>query len=177
MKRLSLIVLLFFAVFSTNAQSKIGTIDAEYILAQLPETSEVNKSLEGYNAELQAELEATIEKYEGLVKEYQETVATMEETVKKEKEDSIIELENSIKGFRQKASVMMQMKRNELNGPLYDKIDAAMKKVIAEDGYTQIFHTGASGLAYSRPEDDITDRVMEKLGVEPKPAPEAASSN
>ncbi|MBT8295786.1 MAG: OmpH family outer membrane protein [Gramella sp.] len=177
MKRLSLVILLMFAALSTNAQSKIGTIDAEYILAQLPETTEVNKSLENYNAELQSELETTIGKYEGLVKEYQETVADMDETIKKEKEDSIIELENNIKGFRQKASVMMQMKRNELNGPLYDKIDAAMKKVISDEGYTQVFHTGASGLAYSRPEDDITDRVMKELGVEPKPAPEAASSN
>ena len=60
---------------------------------------------------------------------------------------------------------MMQMKRNELTGPLYDKIDKAMKEEIEEEGFTQIFHAGASGLAYSTTEDDITLKVMSKLGV------------
>ncbi|TRO65444.1 OmpH family outer membrane protein [Christiangramia sabulilitoris] len=177
MKRLSIVILLMFVAFSSNAQSKIGTIDAEYILAQLPESSEVTKNLEAYNAELQAELESNIKKYEDLVKDYQETVETMNDTVKKEKEDAIIELENNIKNFRQKASVMIQVKRNELNGPLYEKIDAAMKKVISEGGYTQIFHSGASGLAFSRAEDDITQKVMNVLGVEAKPAAGETTNN
>ncbi|HKJ48579.1 MAG TPA: OmpH family outer membrane protein [Christiangramia sp.] len=176
MKRLSLAILMMLVAFSSNAQSKIGTIDAEYILSQLPETVEVNNSLKTYNEELQADLNSTIQEYEGLVNEYQESVASLEEEAKKEKENKIIELENSIKGFRQKASVMMQMKRNELNGPLYEKIDAAMQKIISADGYTQIFHSGASGLAFSRAEDDITEKVMKELGVEPKPAEETAEN-
>ena len=177
MKRLSLAILMMLVAFSSNAQSKIGTIDAEYILSQLPETTEVNKSLETYNEELQADLKATIKEYEDLVNEYQDSVASLEEETKKEKENKIIELENSIKGFRQKASVMMQMKRNELNGPLYDKIDAAMQKVITAGGFTQIFHTGAGGLAYSRNQDDITEKVMKQLGIEPKPAEDTAAEN
>lgn len=166
-----------FIAFSSNAQSKFGTIDVEYILSQMPETVEVNKGLETYNQELQSELKTNIQEYETMVQEYQETVASLTDTVKKAKEDKIIQLENDIKGFRQKASVMMQMKRNELNGPLYDRIDVAMKKVIKEEGYTQIFHAGANGLAFSRSEDDITEKVMKELGVEPKPAQEGASSN
>ena len=177
MKRISLGILLMFIAFSSNAQSKFGTIDVEYILSQMPETAEVNKGLDTYNQELQAELKTNIQDYEGMVQEYQETVTELTDTVKKAKEDKIIEMENNIKGFRQKASVMMQMKRNELNGPLYDRIDIAMKKVIKDEGYTQIFHAGANGLAYSRAEDDITNKVMEELGVEPQPVKEDTSSN
>jgi len=176
MKRLSLGILLLFIAFSANAQSKIGTIDAEYILAQMPENTEVNKSLETYNEKLQADLKMNIQEYETLVKEYQETGKDLEEVARKGKEDTIIGLENDIKGFRQKASVMMQMKRNELTGPLYEKIDEAMKKVIAEMGYTQIFNSSASGLAFSRAEDDITEEVMDELGIEPKPQTETTSN-
>ncbi len=180
MKHISLGILFLFIAFSSNAQSKIGTIDAEYILSQMPENAQVNKGLETYNKELQADLESTIKEYETLVKDYQANNESFADTVKKQKEDKIIELENSIKGFRQKASVMMQMKRNELTGPLYEKIDQAMKEVIAEEGFTQIFHAGASGLAFSRVEDDITLKVMDKLGIEPKepqPAPENTVEN
>lgn len=176
MKRISLGILLLFIAFSTNAQSRIGTIDAEYILAQMPENIEVNKALEEYNKQLQGDLETSIKEYETLVKDYQTTNEDLEEEARKEKETKIIELENEIKGFRQKAGVMMQVKRNELTGPLYEKIDAAMKQVIAEGRYTQIFHAGASGLAFSRVEDDITQQVMEKMGVEPK-QPQPAAEN
>jgi len=103
------------------------------------------------------------------VKEYQETNVGLTEDVRKEKEDEIIGMENEIKGFRQKASVMLQMKRNELTSPLYEKIDDAMKQVIKQEKYTQIFHAGAGGLAFSREEDDITLKVMKKMGLEPKP--------
>ncbi|MDR5590951.1 OmpH family outer membrane protein [Christiangramia sp. SM2212] len=176
MKRIFLGILLLFIAFTSNAQTKIGTIDAEYILSQMPQNTEVTKNLEAYNTELQGDLKENIQEYETLVKDYQETNEGLEEETRKEKEAKIIELENDIKGFRQKASVMMQMKRNELTGPLYEKIDEAMKTVIAEEGFTQIFHAGATGLAFSRAEDDITLRVMDKLGIEPK-EPKPAAEN
>lgn len=177
MKRISLGILLLFVAVTANAQSKIGTIDAEYILSQMPENTEINKGLEAYNNELKQDLQNSINEYETLVKDYQATGEGLAEEAKKEKENKIIQLENEIKGFRQKASVMIQMKRNELTGPLYDKIDAAMQKVIKEKGYTQIFHAGGTALAYSRPEDDITTAVMSVMGIEAKQAPAAAETN
>ena len=176
MKRFSLVLLLMFFAFSSNAQSKIGTIDAEYILSQMPENTEVNKGLETYNKELQANLESSIKEYETMVKDYQTNSETYTDSIKKGKEDKIIELENNIKGFRQKANVMMQMRRNELTTPLYEKIDKAMQEVIAEEEYTQIFHVGSNALAFSRPEDDITLKVLDKLGIEPKD-PQPAADN
>lgn len=178
MKRISLSILLMILAFTSNAQSKIGTIDAEYILSQLPETVEMNKSMEAYNNELQADLENNIKEYEVLVKDYQTNVDELDEEAKKEKEQVIIELENNIKGYRQKASVMMQMKRNELTGPLYERIDVAMQKIVMEEGFTQIFNTtGVSGLAYSRAEDDITDKVIKELGIVVKPETDSATDN
>ncbi|TBW28329.1 OmpH family outer membrane protein [Gramella sp. KN1008] len=180
MKQIALGFLLSFLAFSVNAQSKIGTIDAEYILSQMPENIEVNKGLEAYNQELQADLETTIKEYETLVKDYQTNNESFTDTIRKQKEEKIIGLENSIKNYRQKASVMMQMKRNELTSPLYEKIDKAMKEVIAAEGFTQIFHAGSGNLAFSRVEDDITLKVMDKLGIEPKepqPAPDNTVEN
>ncbi|APU67217.1 MAG: OmpH family outer membrane protein [Bacteroidota bacterium] len=168
MKKASLAVVFLFVSLATFAQSKIGTIDAEYILSQMPETADLNKQLEEYNQQLQGDLQGNITDYEALVKDYQATNDTLSETALKEKQGKLMELENDIKGFRQKAGVMIQMKRNELTGPLYEKIDAAMKQVIQQEGYTQIFHASASGLAFSRVEDDITEKVMDILGIEAK---------
>lgn len=168
MKKIIALFSLVLLSYSSFAQSKIGTIDAEYILAQLPEMAQVNEGLKTYNEELQKELENTITKYETQVKEYQENNATLSEEDRQKKEAEIISLENDIKSFRQKASVMMQMRRNELTKPLYDKINTAMQQVIQEDSYTHIFHAGGNALAFAEAESDITDKVLAKLGVTPK---------
>lgn len=165
MKKYIFIFLILFSGTLSQAQTKVGTIDAEYILSQLPEIKDVEEGLKTYNNELQEELQKTIKNYEGMVSEYQDTNSTLKEEDKIAKENEIISLENDIKNFRQKASVLLQMRRNELTKPLYDKIDAAMKEVIAEQKYTQIINSSSNALAYADSAFDITDKVLSKLGI------------
>lgn len=165
MKKFILVLAVVLSANFLQAQTKVGTIDAEYILGQMPEISQVEDGLKAYNTELQAELQTTIKKYEELVAAYQANNSTFKEEEKTAKESEIMEVENEIKNFRQKASVLVQMKRNELTQPFYVKIDEAMKAVITAQGYTQIFNTGANGLAFADPKFDITDAVLEKLGI------------
>lgn len=152
---------------TSSAQSVIGTIDADYILNQMPEMAQVNQELETYGQELQTELQETIRQYEEQVGIYQAENENYTETQRQEKEQEIMALENEIQGFRQKAQVMMQMKRNEITDPLYAKINEAMLAVIQEDGYTQIFHAGSNALAFSAEGSDITTKVLGLLGIEP----------
>lgn len=168
MKKYLIALSFAFLSISAFAQSKIGTIDADYILSQMPQMTEVNEGLKTYNTELQKELETNVATYESLVKEYQANGTSLPEEEKKAKETEIISLENDIKGFRQKAGVMMQLRRNELTKPLYEKINEAMLQVIQEENYTQIFHSGGNDLAFSAQEFDITMKVLNKLGIEVK---------
>ena len=151
-----------------QGQTKVGTINEDYVLSQMPEMTEVQKGLENYEKELQNQLETDITEYETLVKQYQDSLSTYSEEIKQQKETAIIELENTIKGFRQKATVMMQLKRNELTTPLYEKINNAMLQVVESQGYTHILHAGGTSLAYSSDTYDITSQVLEELGIEVK---------
>lgn len=165
MKKYLLLIVVLLNGFFAQAQTKVGTIDAEYILGQLPEINTVEEGLKTYNTDLQGELQNTIKKYEELVADYQATTESMTEEDRNKKENEIIGLENDIKNFRQKASVLLQMRRNELTQPLYEKIDGAMKEVINEKKYTQIINSSANALAYADPAHDITDAVLAKLGI------------
>ena len=168
MKKLFLITVLSLLGLNSFAQTKVGTIDADFILTQLPEMTEVNEGLKEYNEQLQKELETSARKYETLVKDYQANNATFTEDQKKEKEAEIIELENDLKSFRQKATVMMQMKRNELTQPLYEKINTAMMQVIEEEKLTHVLHAGGNNIAFAAEEFDITNKVMDKMGIQLK---------
>src|SRR5690606_1835286 len=165
MRNLFLALLLLFTAVNVQSQTKVVVIYAEYILAQLPEIKTVEDGLKTYNTELQDELQNSIKKYEELIKDYQATNTTLPEDEKVAKENEIIGMENDIQNYRQKATVLMQLRRNELTKPLYEKIDGAMKQVIAEQKYTQIINANANSLAYADPEYDITDAVLAKLGI------------
>ncbi|MFO8146438.1 MAG: OmpH family outer membrane protein [Bacteroidota bacterium] len=165
MKNIILVLAILITGTSLHAQTKVGTIDADFILQQMPEMVQVQEDMKTYNTELQENLQSTIKSYEELIAAYQAAVDTFTEEEKQSKEDEIIALENEIKNFRQKASVLMQIRNNELTQPLYMKIDEAMKAIIAEQGYTQILNTSANGLAYADEKYDITDAVMQKLGI------------
>lgn len=166
MKNILVALAILLTSVSLNAQTKVGTIDAEFILAQMPETKTVEEDIKAYNLKLQEELQNTIKKYEELVAAYQTDNATLTEEDKAAKESEIISVENDIKNFRQKATVLMQVRRNELTQPLYMKIDAAMKTIIEKEKYTQIFNTSINGMAYADEKFDITDAVLTKLGIE-----------
>jgi outer membrane protein len=166
MKKAVLVIGMALMSLTSFAQTKVGTINVDYILSQMPEMAQVNEGVQAYNGELQKELETTIGKYETVVKDYQANSASYSEEDKKSKENEIISLENDIKGFRNKATVMLQMKRNELSKPLYEKINEAMAQVIEAENYTQIFHATGNSIAYASEEFDITLKVMEKLGLQ-----------
>ncbi len=166
MKNIVLALAIFITGISLQAQSKIGTIDAEFILGQMPEIPTVEESLKTYNLKLQEDLQVTIKKYEELIADYKSNSTTFTEEIKVEKESEILSLENDIKNFRQKASVLIQVKRNELTQPLYEKINTAMRTIVAEQKYTQIFNSSVNSLAYSDEKFDITQAVMTKLGIE-----------
>ncbi len=165
MKNILMALAILITSISIQAQTKVGTIDAEFILSQMPEIASVDEGIKTYNIKLQEDLQITIKKYEEMVASYQTNSATFTEEEKATKESEIISIENDIKNFRQKASVLMQARQNELTQPLYTKIDAAMKTIIEQEKYTQIFNTSINGMAYADEKYDITDAVMKKLGI------------
>jgi outer membrane protein len=160
-----LIAFLCFSIFA-SAQTKVGTIDTDYILSQMPEMEGVNAGMQAYDQELQQDFQANIQQYDTLVKTYQVNAESLSDEARQQSESEIIELENQIKQYRQKAQVMMQMRRNELTNPLYEKIDTAMRAVIEEEGFTQILHAGGNSLAFAAEDYDITEKVMNKMGIE-----------
>lgn len=166
MKNIFLALAVLITSFSLQAQTKVGTIDAEFILSQMPEIATVEEGIKTYNTKLQEDLQTTIKKYEEMIASYQANNATFTEEEKAAKESEIISAENDIKNFRQKASVLMQVRRNELTQPLYEKMDVAMKAVIEKEKYTQVFNTSINGMAYADEKYDITEAVMKNLGIE-----------
>ncbi len=165
MKHIALAIVCILITTLSSAQSKVGTIDSEFILSKLPELTKVQEDLKAYNTKLETDLKAKVEDYQSKVKTYQEGAATMTDALKKTKQEAIITLENEINQFRQNAAQLVQIEQNRLLQPLYKKIGIALEAVAKSEGYTQVLTLTSSGIAYIDPAFDLTKTVMAKLGI------------
>ena len=164
MKNLIILLFAILTSFQINAQSKVGTIDIEYILSVMPQLEQVNNDIKAYSEELENQSQVKITNYKALVKVYQEKEASYDEALKKERQDEIIALEQDIQKFQKNASSLVQIRQNELANPLYQSIGEALNIVAEEGKFTQVF-TINNTIAYLDPDLDITLAVIEKMGI------------
>lgn len=164
-KKIFVAVLLFVSV-QVIAQSKVGTIDSEFILSKMPELVKVQEDLKAYSTKLELELKAKVDDYQAKIKAYEAGVANMTDPMKKTKQDEIVNLENDINKYRRNGSQLVQIERNRLLNPLYQKIGKALEEIAKAEGYSQVIITsGNNKIGYMDPKFDVTNAVMTKLGI------------
>lgn len=164
MKKIILAVFVF--TFSLGfSQSKVGTINTDMILSQMPELESVENEMKKYGAELDKKLRDKYAEYQKLVTEFSEKEEELNDVIKKFKQNELADLEEDIQGMQQNSQQQMRAKQEELLRPLYNKIGNAIEVVVEDENFTQIFNEG-SNLIYISPEYDVTEKVMKILGLD-----------
>jgi outer membrane protein len=86
-------------------------------------------------------------------------------------------MEQNIRKFQEDAQTSYQAKQTTLMEPIFTKVGKTIEEVAKENGYDFIFAPaiptqGGAGdiLLYSSDKYDISNLVLKKLGVTPKPA-------
>ncbi|MCH2489730.1 MAG: OmpH family outer membrane protein [Flavobacteriales bacterium] len=164
-------VIFMFLCLSGFAQSKVGTINVDFVLSKMPEFTAAQAEIEKYGTQLDTDLEAKLAEYEVLIKDYQDNEATFTLKQKQEKQQAIITTENDINNFRQNGAKLITIKRDEVLRPLYKKIGVAIEAIAKELDYTQVLQIDDS-LVYIDEDYDITVLVLKQLGVSLDPEKE-----
>jgi outer membrane protein len=163
-------IIKFFFLFvsiSSFAQSKVGTIDIDFIITKMPEITDVQKELDDYKAELDVDFKKNMDAYNELIKAYTDNEVTYTIAVKKQKQDEIIAAENDLGKFQQNGTKLLSIRRDALLGPLYQKIGVALGKVAQENAFTQVLQIDEY-IVYLDDKLDLTVQVLKELGVEIK---------
>ncbi|MEN9385674.1 MAG: hypothetical protein RLZZ185_415 [Bacteroidota bacterium] len=170
------------AILPAKAQVKIGFINADYILSQMPEAKQVEEDLK--NTQKQYE---TL--YQGKVKDFQDKLAVYEklsadpktaDIIKQDKEKELQNLQTSIQEFQQNSQSSLQKKQAQLLQPLLKKVEENMHAVAAENAYTYVFNydagMGTAPILLHYPADaNMSDLVLKKMGITPKPVTATAA--
>jgi outer membrane protein len=166
-KGLLFLALVLGAAISVNAQTKIGYTNADYILSLMPESKEVQSQLAAYEKQFTSSIQQKYQEFERKVAEYQQNAPSMIEEVRADKEAELQGLRQSLQKFQQDAEQSIIKKQQDLYKPLYEKIQNAIDKVAAENGYSHIFRAEAMLFIADEETGDISNLVLRKLGVEP----------
>ncbi|MAP79548.1 MAG: outer membrane chaperone Skp [Aequorivita sp.] len=158
-------IAIFFIGISAFAQSKVGSVDVEYIISKMPEMQTVISQMEAYGKELDVDLNKKVDAYKKLAEAYKAGEANFTPEEKKEKQAELLKLDADIQKFQQNGSKLMEIKRQESLKPLYTKIGVALDKVAKAQNYTQVMQINQD-LVYLDPQYDLTVPILNELGIE-----------
>ena len=169
MRPLALVLLALCAVPAGSAQQKIGYIDSDRILSQMPEFQSAQQALERQAQQWQSEVEAAGREVEQMSDEFaaREILFTEEERTrqlqaieaKRQERDALRARYFGPQGelFREQQTQLR---------PAQERLLAAVEIVAEEDDYDYVFdRAGDYVFLYTRSRFDLTDAVLLELGV------------
>ncbi len=158
-----------FLFFSANvfAQVKVGIVDSEIILSQLPEYKTAQDKLNEIVKGWQTVVDSMTQDYQQKLDSYRKQEAMMPEDKKLSSQQDLIKLEQDIISYRQKKFGQqgdIVAKQEELLAPIKKKIINTIEKVAKEEKIGLVLDkAGDVVVLYSDQSYDITFKVLDRL--------------
>jgi len=170
MKKLIKISFLFvaFAFMTTALQAqKFGYVFSMQILAEFPETKQADANLETLQKQLQKQFEGMYADAQRKAQQFQADFESgkLSPLQQEEAQTTMQAEEKKILEFQKEIQDKISTKRDELYGPILEKVDTAIKAIAKEDGLTMVFNADTQVLLYADESTDITSKVKAKLGM------------
>ena len=144
--------------------TKIGYTNVNYVLSVSPASKVIQKQLEETQKQYLKTIEDKNKELETKFESYQKAQATMLESIKKDKEEELRNLQRSIQTLQENAQEDLRKKENDLVKPELEKIYKAVNEVAKENGFSHVLNSDQV-LLYADEEYDVTELVMNKLGI------------
>ena len=153
-----------FTLTSTAQTSKLGLVDQQAIVLEMPEYSAAQTKFSEKEASKMKEIETLYLQYQTKMQEYEELVSTLSSGARQAKESELMDLQTRIQMAEEMAQEYLLEYNADLMEPISAKVNAAIQAVAQANGFT---HVTDLSLFYVYPEsDDITGKVKAHLGIQ-----------
>ncbi len=167
MKKIFIISILIFTSSISFAQLKIGYIDSDAIMDNLPDVQDARQKLDALIQEWQTELNKMENEWKTKYDDYEKRKLIMTDQTRSETEAALVQLETQIAQFREKkfgTSGELFQKQDELMKPVQNKIFTALKELAEEEDYDYVFdRSGDIMILFAKEQYDLTSKVLDKL--------------
>lgn len=162
-------ILFFIGLLSSplSAQLKIGYIDSDTIMDNLPDVQDARQKLDAMIRDWQTELRNLEAEHKKKKDDFDKRNLVMTDQTRTEAEKELADLERNISDFRDKKfgpKGELFQKQDELMKPLQNKIFNVIQEIAADEDFDYVFdRSGDIIFLYAKPEYDLTAKVLEQL--------------
>lgn len=166
----SLLLLTLLAAVPAVAQQRIAYIDSEAVLEQITEYRTVQANLDRLAQQWQTELDQLQREVDELVRDFEARELLFTETERERKRQEIAAKEQEldskrIQRFGPEGELFREQQRQMR--PVQERVLTAIEEVSQAENYDYVFDKSGDFLfLYARPQLDISDLVLEELGID-----------
>ena len=154
---------------TTQAQQRIGYVDTEYILNQLPEYTSVQQKLDQLEQRWREEIQSQQERVETLEAEFEAREVLYTEEERQRRRESIQQARKKVEQLRQQyfgPEGRLYTRQQELMRPIQERVLSAVESVATEAGYDYVLdRKGETLFLFARDEHGLNDQVLRELGI------------
>lgn len=159
-------------LFAQTSQ-KIGYVDSQLILNQLPEAIKAQGDLDALTNKWSSHLDSLKADYQQALEDYQKQANTMPDNKKQLEQQKLIAQQNSILDFQKEKFAQgtgeIYKMQDKIFTPVKNKIYKAIQEVAKQEAMKFVFDkAGDVVLLYADPAFDITYKVLDKLKTDVK---------
>lgn len=158
--------LLLFVVSFSQAQTKIGYLNFQSLLGQMPEAITVRSQIDAYQKQFADQLTVMNDDLQVKNSAFYAELTKVNDAVRTSRLAELQDLQKRLQDYQASAQSKVEAKSNELVGPLADKARALIRTVAKEKGYSYVFDTSSGPvLAVSPAGDDLMEVMKTRLKV------------
>jgi outer membrane protein len=168
-KVLSLTLFLFLtASLAVMAQSKIGYMDSQKVMQNLPQRKTVEKTLTDYAKQQRKKYSKKEASYQKELSNFKKNKSSMSDTAADNQKKKLSSMQTSLNKLGNKLSQQIQQKRNELMAPILQNINDAIKVVAKANDLDFVVDKsadkGSETILYASDQQmDITQKVIDHV--------------
>lgn len=168
MKKLIVAGVMALSFLGASAQTKIGYVNTDEVIASMPETEKANKELQEYQESLGKQYDDLQKEANEKSEQFIKDSATLSASMKEIKREEILKLIQRVQNYNQEAQELAKQAAQKKFAPIQQKAMEAIKAVAKKSGYSYVLDINS--VIVGPPGDDILQLVKKELGIKETPA-------
>lgn len=166
MKKLLVAAAMIFGLFTAaSAQSKIGYINSDELMGDMPEAAKADAELKQFQTDLGKQGQDLMNELNTKDSLFVKDSTSYSPSIKEIKRNELIKLYQRVQGWQNEAQELYQAEAQKKIVPIRNKALDAIKAVAKENGYGYVFDNAQGSLLIAPPGDDLLPLVKKKLGI------------
>ncbi len=158
---LALLLLVSLGALSQQAALKIGYVNSEKIIAELPEAKEAQQKLEALVKSWQDEIEKRGQALQAKFEEYQKQANMLNESAKQVRQKELVDEEQKLNSYRSEKQQELAVQREKIMKPIQEKVFKAIERVAKDKKLSFVFDRATEvPVLYADPSYDYTPDVI-----------------